>query len=105
PGAVGRHWERKAERHLKAKGLRPITRNWRYKRGEVDLVMWDGSILVFVEVRARSANALVQGYHSIRKHKRDVLRQTCRAYLNQLGEKPAHYRFDVLQVRFQSLKA
>lgn len=49
----GEQAERRAERHLLAQGLRTLFRNWRCKRGELDLVMLDGDTVVFVEVRYR----------------------------------------------------
>ncbi len=39
--------------YLKQQGLKLLTRNYRCRRGEVDLVMRDGNTLVFVEVRYR----------------------------------------------------
>ena len=54
-------------------GYAIIVRNWRYKRDEVDLICRDGEVLVFIEVRARAENALVSGFHSVGKHKKEVL--------------------------------
>lgn len=45
--------EAHAERHLIARGLCSVMRNYRCAAGELDLVMRDGDTLVFVEVRAR----------------------------------------------------
>ena len=45
--------ERRAEAHLQRHGLLTVTRNFRTRRGEIDLVMRDGETLVFVEVRLR----------------------------------------------------
>lgn len=41
---------------LKAKGLRIIEKNFRTRRGEIDLIMQDNETLVFVEVRYRRQN-------------------------------------------------
>ena len=40
-------------------GFQVIARNWRHKRDELDIVCLDAGVLVFVEVRARAADALV----------------------------------------------
>ncbi|MGH6610158.1 MAG: YraN family protein [Burkholderiaceae bacterium] len=40
--------------HLKAHGLKLITRNYRCRAGELDLVMLENSTLVLVEVRYRA---------------------------------------------------
>lgn len=98
----GQEGERLAESHLiKSKGFRLIARNWRNpadKREEIDLVMRDGEILVFVEVKTRRAGALVSGFHAVDERKRRVLRRAIRAYLRGLPETPRTYRFDVVEV-------
>ncbi|WPJ93960.1 YraN family protein [Coraliomargarita algicola] len=79
-------------------GYRIIARNWRYKRDELDIVCMDSGVLVFVEVRARAAHALVGGYHSIDAHKKRVLLRGCKSYINRLQNPPKHVRFDVIEV-------
>lgn len=79
-------------------GYKVIARNWRHKRDELDIVCVDSGVLVFVEVRARAADALVGGYHSIDAHKKQVLQRGAKAYINQLQNPPKHVRFDVIDV-------
>ena len=43
-----------AAAYLVRQGLRILTRNWRVRGGEIDLVCTDGGSLVFVEVRLRT---------------------------------------------------
>jgi putative endonuclease len=58
---VGRLWnrllgdrgERAAARFLRRRGLRVLTRGYRTRLGEIDLIARDGDILVFVEVKSR----------------------------------------------------
>jgi putative endonuclease len=54
-GAAG---ELFARRHLEHKGYRFVAANWRRPYGELDLVMRDGDVLVFVEVKTRSGERL-----------------------------------------------
>lgn len=56
-GAAGEH---RARLHLESKGYEFVTRNFRTRAGEIDLVMRDGAVLVFVEVKTRRARH--QGY-------------------------------------------
>jgi putative endonuclease len=53
--ADGDVFEARACEFLSAAGLTLITRNWRCRLGEIDLIMREGATLVFVEVRKRSA--------------------------------------------------
>lgn len=83
--------------------FRIVTRNWRNpqdRREEIDLVCRDGDTLVFVEVKARGAGALVPGFHAVDERKKRVLRRGIRTYLATLREKPRTFRFDVVEVAF-----
>lgn len=53
-GAIGQAGERRAEAHLREQGLRILTRNFRCKGGEIDLIAEHAGSIVFVEVRLRS---------------------------------------------------
>lgn len=79
-------------------GYRVIVRNWRYKRDELDLICQDGEVLVFIEVRARAETALVSGFYSVNRHKKEILRRGCGNYLKQLRNPPKHFRFDIIDV-------
>lgn len=79
-------------------GYKIIVRNWRFKRDEVDLICQDGEVLVFIEVRARDEKALVSGFDSVGKHKKEVLLRAFKHYLNQLQNPPKHFRFDIIGV-------
>ena len=95
----GQYGEDLAYRYCRKElGYRILARNWRNKNDELDLVCMDNEVLVFVEVRARSATALVSGYASIDAHKKKVLQRVCKAYLKQLQNRPKHFRFDVIDV-------
>ncbi len=95
----GQFGENLAADYCKRKlGYKVIVRNWRHKRDEVDLICRDGAVLVFIEVRARSENALVSGYHSVGKHKKEVLQRAYKNYLKQLQNPPKHFRFDIIDV-------
>ena len=54
---LGIQGERIAERHLVARGMTVVDRNWRCPQGEIDLVLNDGDETVFVEVKTRSSIA------------------------------------------------
>jgi len=94
----GAHWERVAARDLRRKGYKIVTRNWRGRRGEIDIVAFDGEVLVFVEVRSRGAAAAVDGYHSVTHCKRALWREACQDYLNALRIRPAHHRYDIVSI-------
>ena len=104
PAAKGAYWEKVAVRELKKSGFKIVARNWMRPgaHGELDIVAKEGEILVFVEVRSRGAAALVGGFNSIRHHKREVLRETCLAYMAKMRKRPQTYRFDVVEISYRS---
>jgi Holliday junction resolvase-like predicted endonuclease len=54
--AVGAYGERVALAHLVEQGMVVLDRNWRCRTGEIDLILRDGSDLVFCEVKTRRGN-------------------------------------------------
>jgi putative endonuclease len=61
-GAAG---EQFARRHLEQRGYRFVAANWRRPYGELDLIMRDGNVLVFVEVKTRRGERLVTAEESL----------------------------------------
>jgi len=95
----GLHWERVAEKYLKAQGLKPLDRNYRCQRGEIDLVMRDKDCLVFVEVRYRNANSWVSAAETVTLDKQKKVIMAARYYLQQHpSEKNSNCRFDVVSI-------
>ncbi len=85
--------------HLMSNGLTIRARNYRCKRGEIDLIMIDGDTLVFVEVRYRSNPGYGNGAQSIDRRKRGRIIATAQHYLlrhDRLEQYPC--RFDVISV-------
>ncbi|MEW5787032.1 MAG: YraN family protein [Pseudomonadota bacterium] len=95
PHAIGAAAEEQAARHLTARGLRLLARNYRCKGGEIDLVMADGDTLVFVEVRARAPSRFGSAGESITAAKRARVVLAARHYLaSQRLDRPC--RFDAV---------
>jgi putative endonuclease len=94
----GQHFEQIAERWLQARGLQPVTRNYRCRGGEIDLIMRQGDTLVFVEVRYR-ANATHGGAaSSVTRRKQHKIVLAARHYFKQhaINEANQACRFDVI---------
>ena len=106
PGAVGRDAEGIAERFLARRGLMLVSRNYRCRRGELDLVMRDADTLVFVEVRRRTSRAFGGGLDSVDARKQARLVAAAEYYLiaNRIGDdRPC--RFDVVAIDGPSRRA
>jgi putative endonuclease len=92
---LGQSAEARAESFLKSHGLKLLARNWHCRFGEIDLVMEDGSTLVFVEVRLRSRSNFGGAAASVTPAKQKKLLATARQYLATLKSLPPS-RFDVV---------
>lgn len=66
---------------LLARGLKLKDRNYQCRMGEIDLVLQDGDVLVFVEVRMRRSEAFGGAGESITARKRHKLVATAHHYL------------------------
>lgn len=92
---TGRQAEQAALEYLQRQGLRLLTRNYRCRGGEIDLVMEQGPCLVFVEVRYRSNPRFGGALESVDWRKRAKLVLAAQHYLqSQRANRPA--RFDVI---------
>jgi putative endonuclease len=84
-----------AARYLEQQGLTIVTRNFRTRRGEIDLVARDGATLVFVEVRLRRGASHGGAAESITAAKRTRLLAAARYYLMRVPGPPP-CRFDAV---------
>jgi putative endonuclease len=94
---AGRWAEDQALDYLKRAGLRLLCRNFRSRFGEIDLVMAERALIVFVEVRLRSSGRFGSGFETVTRVKQRRLIATARVYLARHGSN-AVCRFDVVSV-------
>jgi putative endonuclease len=95
--SVGARLEQLALDHLQEAGLKLVTRNFRCRVGELDLVMLDRGCLVFVEVRYRKPNRFASALESIDVHKRRKLAKAALFFLGRHKAFQQHtVRFDVI---------
>lgn len=85
--------------HLEAAGLQLLARNVACRVGELDLIMQDGDILVFVEVRARRSDRFGGAAASVTFAKQQRLVRTAQFFLKTAWRGPMpHCRFDVVAI-------
>jgi putative endonuclease len=94
----GKKAEVEAVRLLKESGMKIVTRNYRCRLGEIDIVVEDGDVLVFVEVRSRSGTGYGLPQESIGAKKIFKIRKVAQHYIMVNGVHKGGYRFDVVAV-------
>lgn len=88
-----------AQRHLERQGFNLVTRNFRCKTGEIDLIMKDRDMLVFVEVRYRRETDLGSPLETITAAKQRKLTRTAQFFLQQhFGDRWPACRFDAVGI-------
>ena len=95
----GRKTESTACRHLTKQGLKLLTRNYRSRFGEIDLIMAHRDTLVFVEVRYRNSERYGTPAETVNRRKQEKLRATAEIYLQQhktVSTMPC--RFDIVAI-------
>lgn len=100
---LGRHGEELAAQHLERLGFTIVARNFRTRHGELDLVAFDGSVLVFAEVKTRRQGR-GNPWDGLHLRKRAQVRRIATAYLNSAPERPRGdtLRFDAIGVILDS---
>lgn len=95
--AIGAAGEDAALAWLRQRGLQPLARNVAFAFGEIDLIMRDGSTVVFVEVRQRRTDRFGGAAASVDRRKCARVARAASAWLvgNPAFAKAA-CRFDVL---------
>jgi putative endonuclease len=95
----GQFAEKLACEYLKQQGLSFISKNYYCRYGEIDLIMKQDEMIVFVEVRYRKANNLVDSISSIDEKKQQKLYRSAENYLQQNRiHQSIPARFDVVAV-------
>lgn len=94
---IGQWAEALACRYLQQRGLTLVRRNYRSRRGEIDLIMRTTDCLVFVEVRCRKRSRYGSPAETVGFTKQRRITACARAYLQQHPE-PSPCRFDVVSI-------
>lgn len=93
--ARGRAAEDAAVALLEQHGYRILARNVRLPGGEIDVIAREGSVVVFVEVKARASGAFGSAVAAVDARKRSTLRALAADWL-QIAAPAARSRFDVV---------
>ena len=93
----GRWAEQTALEYLLTKNLELLDKNYRSQFGEIDLIMQDKSIVLFIEVRYRSSDHFHTALESINKKKCVRIISTSHQYLSEnRSASQLDCRFDVV---------
>ena len=93
--SVGKLGENIAQEYLKKKGCDIISRNYRTKYGEIDLIVRKNNILIFVEVRSKTGEQFGTPEDTINKIKMSKIKRNAMAYISRKKWQD-QYRIDAI---------
>jgi putative endonuclease len=98
---VGRQGEEDAYFYLRKVGYEIVARNFRSprRRGEIDLIGWDGDVLCFIEVKTRTSHDVKPPEAAVDRHKRREVAAVAREYRRRLPPS-CQWRFDIVSVYY-----
>lgn len=95
--AKGLMGEDRACEYLQSKGMVLLERRYHSFSGEIDLIMRDGPMIVFVEVKARSRGSRGSGLSAITPAKQKKLIKTALYYISRHAP-TSPMRFDAVEI-------
>lgn len=98
----GREAEDRACRFLAERGIKVLTRNYRGRRGELDIIGRDGNELCIVEVRSRDRDSAYVPEASLSPSKIKSISRTAKTFIRKHRLFHVPIRFDLLVVDFET---
>jgi len=96
--ARGKLGEVRAEQFLTEKGFEILARNFVLRGSEIDLIVRDGDVIVFVEVKARTGG-FSMGREAVTPAKQRRICKGALYYLMKNGLMNRQARFDVVEIQ------
>jgi putative endonuclease len=87
-----------------AQGYEMVARNWRCRDGELDLIVRQGRMFVFCEVKTRTSTMFGAPVEAITRQKQARLRRLAARWLEESPIRAVEIRFDVASVLGGSLE-
>lgn len=94
----GTKGENIAEEYLHSLGFKTLCKNYRFAKSEIDLIMQDGSTIVFIEVKSRNTNRFGSGLEAITARKQAMIISGATAFCSKNALFESSIRFDAIEV-------
>lgn len=95
---IGNHGENLACEYLISKGYKILTRNYKIKIGELDIIARRDDLLICIEVKTRRSLNYGHGLESITWKKRQTIRKLAEYYYVSLNNPALKVRIDVIDI-------
>lgn len=98
PRTIGERGEQEAARYLRRSGLKIVTRGYRNRFGEIDIVALENDTLVFAEVKTRRNHSAGHPAEAVDDRKQQQIVRLAAAFCRRHGASRCRCRFDVVAV-------
>lgn len=103
PQWLGSYGENVAAAWLTAHHCKILARNYKHhhrgrQHGEVDLIARQHHLLLFVEVKTRTAPTTIRPLDAVNREKQRLIERAANDWLRRLGSRQLPWRFDVIEV-------
>lgn len=96
---IGKHYEDVAADYLKRKGYKILSRNYRNRCGEIDIIAMRGRTLVYCECKYRSTEYCGEPFSAVDERKQRKICSTALYHYSRYGySKNLPCRFDVIGI-------
>ncbi len=96
---TGQHMEDIAVSFLVEKGYKILERNYRCRKGEIDIIATHNNCIIFVEVKYRSSNKYGSSLEAVGYRKQQIIRFVAEYYLTTVLHNTSVFcRFDVIGI-------
>lgn len=95
---IGREGEEIACAYLESKGYTILEQNYFFERAEVDIVAYDETAIVFVEVKKRKNTAFGEPAEYVTDKKQQLVYKAAEAWLYERKMDGSPVRFDVVAI-------
>lgn len=102
---IGDEGEELAVSYLESKGYTILDRNYYFERAEVDIVAFDETCIVFVEVKKRATDKFGKPEEFVTESKIENLYKAAEAWIYERKMDTAPARFDVIAITQQNNEA
>jgi putative endonuclease len=99
---IGNQGEDLALKYLQDQGFKLLYRNFRTRHGEIDLIMQDKDILVFIEIKLRSEKSFISAEQALSEAQIHRIAKTALTYITESIGHMVDCRFDLITVDFKN---
>ncbi len=100
-GGIAARGEAMAADYLLAHGFTILERNFRYGRGEIDIIAREGETLVFCEVKLRRNDQFGPPEYAVTPKKQHQIRHVALGYFFRHNLHEQECRFDVVAIHYE----